>query len=120
MSMEGNVNREQTKALAVVAEITDALALCGAMPCVPLIEEDDGLWTLRVTFHPRSTEEALQGLELVTALQRVQDIAQIRGFAQIYGIDPARLEALFDRTDDEAVVPCSAAPDRYRRRPSRQ
>lgn len=84
-------------ALAVVAEVADALAPHGRMPCQPTIEEDDdGLWTLSLTFRPGSTADALAVLELAEALQRVRDVAQLRGFAERYQIDARLLERMID------------------------
>lgn len=81
-------------AVAIVGEVADALAAHPRMPCAPTIVEEDGLWTLSVTFRPASVTEALEVLELATALRRVQDVAQIRGFADRYQVDAAALEAL--------------------------
>jgi hypothetical protein len=85
---------EGGSALAIVAEIADALAPFGSIPCVPMIHEEDGLWTLTATFKPITIEDALRTLELATALRRVADLATIRGIAERYGIDAKLLDAL--------------------------
>lgn len=82
-------------AVAVVSEVVDVLAPHGRLPCHPLIQEDDGLWTLTLTFRPAEMQQSLQLLELVEDLRRVQDVAQIRGFADRYGVDAKLLEGLF-------------------------
>ncbi len=81
-------------AVALTQEIAEVFAAHGATLCRPSVVEDNGQWTLQVTFVAQTTEAALEILELATALRRVQDVAQIRGFAETYGIEPWKLEAL--------------------------
>lgn len=88
--------------LALMAEVVSVLARHQELPVVPEVEmdkTDDGLVSVTLTMHPRSTHEALDALALRDELQFVRDVAQMRGFAETYGIDAARLEAVLP-TDD--------------------
>ena len=88
------MTERKNRSVAIIAEVADALAPYGGIACRPEIAEDAGEWTLHLTFKPQSTEDALRVLELATSLRRVADVAQVRAFADHYGIDPARLEPL--------------------------
>ena len=84
--------------LAQTGEVAGTLADYADIPCRIRLETDDGTWTLTVTFEPYNVSGSLQMLELAAALRRVRDVAQMRGFAQTYGIEPSKLEALLGDT----------------------
>lgn len=82
-------------AAALTREIAEVLAAHGATLCRPSIVEEDGQWTLSLTFTAPTTEAALEILELATELRRVQDVAQLRALAAEYDIDATAVERLF-------------------------
>ena len=82
------------RALALVSEIADVLASHGRVRCVPTIAEEDSLWSLMVTFHADDVAGSLELLSLADELRYVADVAQMRAFAELYGIEPAALERL--------------------------
>lgn len=98
------------KALAIVAEIIAALGDHATLPCTPVIEEDDGQWTLTVTFHAFSETQALDVLELAATLTQVQSVAQMRGLADTLQIPAAQLEAVLAERGIVVAPPSCARP----------
>ena len=93
--------RGDARAVALVTEVIGALSGHGSLLCQPTIENDDGVHSLHVTFRPTSDHQALELLEMCAALQRVQDFAQIRAFAELYQIEPRALEAVIGQAVDD-------------------
>lgn len=82
----------------VLAEVAEVLARSGHLRCDLAIDDDgdDGL-LIQISV-------PLQGsfavMELREALQWVADVAAVRAFAERYGIDPARVEAILPRREE--------------------
>jgi hypothetical protein len=80
--------------LALVSEVASALEAHGSIPCRLTVDDGGESWSLTLTFVADNVCASLGVLELTADLRRVRDVAQMRGFAETYGIDPAKLEAL--------------------------
>lgn len=86
--------------VAVLVELAEALGRFPALRCRPQVEMDDGcvVLTVRVPAAEQgSLEGELQVVELFNDLHHVADMAQLRGLATRYGIEPERLEALLHK-----------------------
>lgn len=94
----------ETPPIAALQEVADVLAAHGAIPCTPRVDHDGDHFVLRVSF-PRQV--GLEEVELLEQLRRVQDVAQMRAFADRYGIPPERLEA-FIAGGPWGSTPCPA------------
>lgn len=91
------------KGVAQLREVTDVLAQHPGLRCAPIISEEDGLVTLAITFYAQDTADALAALDLMNDLRYVADVAQVRAFADTYGLDARAFEALLQKrrlTDD--------------------
>lgn len=83
--------------VALLGEVAAVLAAHGRLKCTPSVKEDDGLFTVSVTLHPPTPDEAMEGLEVFNELSYLAGLAQVRLFATDYGIDAAALEALLPK-----------------------
>lgn len=93
------MTRNGNRGVALLAEVTNVLLQHGSLHCAPAVEEEDGLVTLTVTLHPVDVGEALEGLAVMNELNYLGGLAQVRAFADSYGIDAAKLEALIQKGD---------------------
>lgn len=91
------MTRNGNRGVALLAEVLSVLAAHGGLHCAPAVEEEDGLVTLTVTFHPVDTGEALEGLEVMSELRYLSELSQVRAFAAAYNIDATKLEALIQK-----------------------
>lgn len=90
------------RGLALTLEVAEALRQHGYLRCTPRVEEDDGLFTLTVTFHARTADEGLEILSLADELRYVCDVATVRGVVDRYGLDAAAFDDLLRRSDERA------------------
>ena len=98
-------------AIAIVRELAATLAQHDSILCHPTIEEEDGLWTLSVTFRPTTNTQALEVLELMSELRKLQDLAQLRGLAERYHLDPVEVETWLDRSIKLPPKPATLSVD---------
>lgn len=88
------------KGVAVMAEVVAVLARHSNLRVTPVVEEDRGVVALTV----RVKSEGADGLQVVSMLhelQHVANIAQVRAIAELYKIDPDKLEALLPAIHDD-------------------
>lgn len=85
---------------ALLKEVAAALDEYGDLSCVPSVETtEDGIRVsvLVPVEGQDTTHHAMRALELLHALQYLQDLAQLRSLADKYEIDAAALEALLPK-----------------------
>jgi len=86
----------KVRGLALLKEIADVLSGHGSLPCTPYVDDVDGLVTLTVTLRAGDVQQGMEALEVRGEFERVSDVAQMRGFAEHYGIAPSELERVLD------------------------
>ena len=104
-------------AAALVAEISAALARHGDVNCRPTIAEEDGQFSLTLAFVAPDATAALDILELVEGLQRVADVAQLRGLVATYGLDASLLAKFVDSAEPTAPAYRKSSPVRTHNHP---
>lgn len=92
-------------ASALVAELVTVLAAHQELRCRPEVHDDEKQIAITLTFLPTSNDEGLEILSLADEARAVRDLAQMRGFADRYGIPPDQLRRFLSSATSPLPVP---------------
>ena len=89
-------------------EVAALLLRNGALRCAMVVEVEDEAASITLTLSRATTLETsgpydLGLLDLLHDAQYLAGLGQVRAFAGLYGIDPAALEALLPKQDEEVA-----------------
>jgi len=96
---EGDTMRQPDRGVSVVAEIANLLERFADLPVLLDVSDDDGL-RVSLSFAPSLRVEELRG-----EIRYLAGVAQVRAFAERYGLDVHALDGLLQRANSEKEKP---------------